>query len=151
MSIRTSTKAIIVAADAVLLVEKNSGAGPWFALPGGGQHHGETLIEALRRECREEIGHDICVGELLYVREYIGGNHEFAATSGEFHQVEFWFECALADADGGSPIEPDPDQTGVCWVKLADLGQTALYPKQLAKVLRDAAQPERSVYLGDIN
>jgi 8-oxo-dGTP diphosphatase len=95
MNIRTSAKAIIINSGAVLLVEKNSSTGAWFALPGGGQQHGETLIDAIRRECREEIGRDVHVGDLLHVREYIGAHHEFAATDSACHQVEFWFACTL--------------------------------------------------------
>ena len=51
-----------------MLVTVNSGDFPTFYLcPGGGQDHGEDAYEALRRECREEIGCDVVVGELAFV------------------------------------------------------------------------------------
>ena len=64
----------------------------WYLLPGGGQHQGENLQDTLQRECREEIGATVQIGDLRMVREYIGKNHEYAETDGGTHQVEFMFD-----------------------------------------------------------
>ena len=63
----------------VLCVHKRDDTEDYFTLPGGGQEPGETLPEALRRECLEEIDADVLVDRLRYVRDYIGRNHPFAA------------------------------------------------------------------------
>ena len=77
-TIRVANKAIIVR-DGRLLVTVNTGDFATFYLcPGGGQDHGEDAHEGLRRECREEIGCDVVVGELAFVRDYIGSEHEFS-------------------------------------------------------------------------
>ena len=81
-TIRVASKAIIVR-DGHLLVTVNAGDFPTFLLvPGGGQEHGEDAHEALRRECREEIGCDVVVGEFAFLRDYIAADHEFAEQDG---------------------------------------------------------------------
>jgi ADP-ribose pyrophosphatase YjhB (NUDIX family) len=70
--VRVAAKAVIVQGGRLLVTENVDADGRWYLLPGGGQEPGEALPETLRRECREEVGADVEVGELLYVRDYIG-------------------------------------------------------------------------------
>ncbi|WP_211231311.1 NUDIX domain-containing protein [Halonatronum saccharophilum] len=77
-SIRNSAKAIIIKNGKVLLTKNKSQLEVFYLLPGGGQNKFERLEDALRRECREEIGVDIEVGDIVFIREYIGRNHQFA-------------------------------------------------------------------------
>jgi 8-oxo-dGTP diphosphatase len=72
MSIRNSAKAIIISSNKVLLTKNQDDDGIFYLLPGGGQEHGETIHKALIRECVEEIGEQVEIGELLHIREYIG-------------------------------------------------------------------------------
>ena len=105
-------------------------SGIFYILPGGGQNHGETLREGLMRECLEEIGTAVEVGELLYVREYIGKNHEFRRSHHAFHQVENVFRCTLPDPDGIGPgTELDKKQIGVEWIPIADLPNRRILPE----------------------
>ena len=85
--VRTSAKAVIRQDAQLLTIVHGEGAQRWYSLPGGGQNRGETLTEALRRECREEIGCDVVVGPLLFVRDYIARNHEFAAGHRKYPQA----------------------------------------------------------------
>jgi 8-oxo-dGTP diphosphatase len=149
--VRVSVKAIITV-EGRLLVTKNADAeGYYYLLPGGGQEHGETLVAALQRECMEEIGVQVRVGPLLYVREYIGAHHEFKAHDAHFHQVEVVFSCQLLD--GQVPANgtlPDTDQIAVEWLSISDLHRYRLYPRALARVLQ-SADPLDCRYLGDVN
>jgi 8-oxo-dGTP pyrophosphatase MutT (NUDIX family) len=77
-SIRNSAKAVIINDQKLLAIKKEDDDGFYYILPGGGQEIYEDFASALKRECLEEIGADVIVGELRYVREYIGQNHEFA-------------------------------------------------------------------------
>lgn len=150
--VRNSAKAIIIRDGCILLIRNRDADGDWYILPGGGQNHGETLHDALRRECREEIGSDVQVGELKLIREYIGRNHEFADHDGAMHQVEFMFECRIDEAyTPGSGHTPDTYQTGVAWLPLADLGRFRLYPKVLIALLGNGLRDTGCVYLGDVN
>jgi 8-oxo-dGTP diphosphatase len=152
-SVRVSVKAIICEGDRILLVKNRDEQGDWYCLPGGGQRAGETLPEALQRECLEEVGLPIAVGRLRYVRDYIGANHEFAEESdGDAHQIELMFECAVHPGDTASlGSAPDSMQIGVRWVSLDGLDQCRLYPKVLVALLKEREGPSHPVYLGDVN
>lgn len=86
-SIRNSAKAIIIEEDRVLAIEHLDSDGEWYVLPGGGQGAVETLEAALLRECFEGFGAKIRIGQLRYIREYIGKNHEFWEEDGESHHI----------------------------------------------------------------
>ena len=87
-------------------------------------------MQAVIRECQEEIGRKVEVRDLLHVREYIGSNHEFAEWDSDVHQVEFYFECNLADAgDTFLGHNPDEYQVGVEWIDLSALDDIRVYPR----------------------
>jgi len=150
--IRNSAKAVIIQDGHVLAVRNRDHEGDWYLLPGGGQEPGEPLHEALRRECREEIGAEVRIGALKMIREYIGRNHEFAEEDCAMHQVEFMFECSIdrsyAPQNGHLP---DEWQTGVDWLPLSELEQFRLYPKVLRTLLREGVAGAPLAYLGDVN
>jgi len=153
--IRNSAKAIILHEGRFLAVRKRAGHREYYVLPGGGQEREETLVQALHRECREEINADVAVRELLFVREYIGKNHEFALCDSELHQVEFFFRCEVDNPGSVGPgFEPDARQVGVDWFELSRAGEAPLYPKVLrARIAALSTSPRDrdGIYLGDIN
>ena len=152
--VRTAAKAIIVRTGRLLVLtgrDRVSGE-QFFSLPGGGQQRGETLSQALVRECLEEIGVTVEVGPLLFVRDSIGAGHEFADFDGDAHQTELMFACALAP--GAEPTvggKPDDYQTGTAWLPLEELASRAFYPAALVPLLTGSAPAPRSIYLGDVN
>ncbi|WP_246070554.1 NUDIX domain-containing protein [Paenibacillus kobensis] len=117
--IRNSAKAIIIEDGKVLLTKNQDDNGFFYLFPGGGQEQGEQLSDAVYRECIEEIGQQVVVGDLIYVREYIGKNHEFAAWDSEIHQVEFYFKCSLKTNNATFDNGCNPDsrfESGRCRV-----------------------------------
>jgi len=54
--IRNSAKAVIIKDGKVLLTQNIDEEGLFYLFPGGGQEKGETLHEAVVRECIEELG-----------------------------------------------------------------------------------------------
>lgn len=132
-------------AGQLLVIVKRDAAGEWYMLPGGGQEMHESLHDAVRRECREELGAEVVVGELLYVRDYIARHHEFAAVD-DGHQVELMFACTLV-GDLGAAVVPDEGQLGVTWLALDRLGEVRLYPAALGRAIANRTRG----YLGDVN
>lgn len=70
--------AVVERGDQLLLVRRGRGAaaGQW-SVPGGRVEGGETLVEAVVREVREETGLDIVCGEALGWVERISDEHHF--------------------------------------------------------------------------
>ena len=78
MEPRVRVAVCLTAAERLLLVAHRKGAHRYWLLPGGGVEVGEPLVEAARREVREETGVDAEIGRLLIVCDAIepGGRQE---------------------------------------------------------------------------
>ena len=154
MKIRNSSKAVIIQDDKLLVIKNEDTDGYFFVLPGGGQEHDENLHETLKRECIEEIGEEIEIKELIFIREYIGKNHEYSASDFRVHKTEFMFSCSLRERKKNvtSGAAPDDGQIGVEWLSLSELLQHRLYPQKIRKYLMDYFNGKKlPTYLGDLN
>lgn len=91
INLRNSVKAIIINENKILFIkQKSRDSGViFYILPGGGQDGGETFIDTIKRECKEEIGAKVTVEEIALIREYIGKNHEFSHKHANTHQIEY--------------------------------------------------------------
>lgn len=151
-AIRSAARAIIMKNDSVLLVQMQNDDGEFFILPGGGQVHGETLVQAVKRECMEELGIEISVGRLVYTREYIGKNHQFDSRHNNFHQIEHVFICKiLNDTQLGNGHEVDKKQTGYRWIKIDKMSQYKVLPTSIKSLLQTDDLTLANSYLGDVN
>src|SRR5690606_18679037 len=130
------------------------GEGVFYLFPGGGQNKGETLAEALKRECLEEVGADVDVKELIHIREYIGKNHEHASFDSDVHQIEYYFlsEPILEESEFQLPLQPDGHQIGIEWLEVKELDQFRIYPKTMGSAIQSREKGSTTpVYLGDVN
>ena len=151
-SIRNSIKAVIIRQGEILLTVNDDGEKILYLLPGGGQEPGETMEQALQRECLEEIGSKVEIGEMLWVREFLGSRYGWPQFHG-MHQVEFMFACTLEpDARPHVGTAGDTWQTGVEWVRLDRLDEIVFYPETLKPLLAEYAEKRQGgrVYLGDV-
>lgn len=154
MGIRNSAKAIIIQDEQLLAIKKQDIDGYYYILPGGGQEHGETLHQALERECIEEVNASVNIDQLLFIREYIGKNHEHFAFDSDVHQMEYMFLCHIQESanDIGNGVAPDDGQIGVEWLALTELLNYRLYPQTMRQYILDyVGGKDLPVYLGDIN
>lgn len=148
---RLSAKAVILRDGALLAIHKRDAEGDWYVLPGGGQQPGEVLLDALRRECREELGCEVEPGRIVWARDYIDANHPFPHAPNGLHQVEVMFECTLpagARPQGGDT--PDDDQLGIAWLPVAELAQHRLFPVALRDLIPRGLPEGLAEYLGDV-
>lgn len=149
--IRVSIKAVIIDNGRILLTKNRDQQSIFYLLPGGGQNPGEPIADALKRECLEEVGARVEPGPLLFVRDYLSENHDFAGEHEDVHQVELMFAATLQeDPAQRATSHPDSMQIGVEWVPLMALRERRLYPSALKALLMEPL-PGGALYLGDVN
>jgi 8-oxo-dGTP diphosphatase len=142
LNMRVGANAVIVRDGALLLVEFDGADGRHFNLPGGGIEPGEAIVAGLVREVREETCAEVVVGPLLLVFEYYPPYA--GARYGSLHKLGLIFGCRLLPgSEPRLPDRPDPQQTGVRWVPLADLPATPLLPAIAPHLLAVIATPPR--------
>jgi ADP-ribose pyrophosphatase YjhB (NUDIX family) len=147
-NIRNAARAVIIRQGRILLLRKDGGGrGERYALPGGAQDPGESLSEALDRECVEEIGTRVEVGDLIYVAEFFKQRDTQPPSSR--HLVEFIFRCSVPeDYAPRNGHRPDKHQVAVVWADFAGLTRMPLFPRYLTDCLTEAPDPARPLYLG---
>jgi len=146
--IRNAARALIFRDDQLLLLRKQGGGRPErFALPGGAQDPGESLTDALQRECIEEIGTAVDKAELVYVADFIKLRDTQPPT--RRHVVDFLFRCSVpAEYAPRNGERPDKHQVEVLWVAVPDLVMTPLFPHYLSSCIAQLANADRTLYLG---
>jgi len=127
---------VVIADGRVLLIRRGSPPleGEW-SIPGGTLECGETLIEGVRRELREETNLEVSVGELIEVFERI-----FPDGTGKpkYHFVilDYLCERIRGEARAGS------DVTDVAWAEEKELKKYAL-TTTATRVIRRAFEMAR--------
>ncbi|MEJ2213368.1 MAG: NUDIX domain-containing protein [Gammaproteobacteria bacterium] len=144
--IRITPRAVIVYENEILLQHKVYEDGSErYVLPGGAIEPGETIEQALIRECQEEIGTIIMVEKLLHVADFFRERKTTPPTRRQ--QVELLFQCRVPEnylAQNGPA--PDKHQVAVEWVALSQL-QERLYPPAIVDKLLNLTI-NSPVYLG---
>ena len=105
-----SVKAVVLHQGRVLLLVNERDE---WDLPGGRPEAGEDHRAALVREVREETGLSVEVGDLL-------DEHMFEVLPQRFVQIAA-FSCALV---GGAEVTLSDEHLDLCWVPVAELGET---------------------------
>ena len=144
--IRITPRAVIVNENEILLQHKVYEDGSErYVLPGGAIEPGETIEQALIRECHEEIGTIIMVEKLLHVADFFRERKTSPPTRRQ--QVELLFKCRVPEnylAQNGPA--PDKHQVAVEWVALSQL-EERLYPPSIVDKLLNLTI-NSPVYLG---
>ncbi|MBP1992196.1 NUDIX domain-containing protein [Paenibacillus eucommiae] len=133
---RLRAGALIIENGAILLIEfkNDDDDGVHYNLPAGGVESGETLVEAVKREAKEEASVDIEVGSVAFVYEYQPAKNN--NLYGDVHSVGITFECSLIENSVAKlPASPDPHQIGVKWIPLAELHSVQIYPEIAADII----------------
>ena len=132
-----SVAAIIRDGDGrVLLVQHVEGR---WQVPGGAVDPGEHPVEAAARECREEAGVDVRVGEVLGVF----GGEAYSVTYANGDEIGF-VPIVFAGEIVGGELRPDHDETqAVGWFDAADVDALEMHPAT-REMLRAFLRPVRA-------
>lgn len=147
MAIRNSAKAIVIDCGRILLNRCTSRFGEYYALPGGGQNSGETLIEAVKRELLEETGYEVKPMRLSGIYERVA-DRPGADGDSICHKIYFVFLCKLASDTPRQPTEHDRFQIGLEWVKLKDVRTSNLFPHAIRDNIGALIGSGETIYIG---
>ena len=138
--IRVRACALIIEDDKILLAEFEDERGIHYNLPAGGVEPNESVVEAVKREAKEEASIEVEVGQLALIYEY--APHLNANSCGKTPSLQLMFECKVKEGSIPKlPNNPDPNQIGVKWIPLSELNEIALYPNIKAQILNYAKSP----------
>lgn len=143
MKITNSIKAIIIDGTRLLTVHMRSPEGKeYYTLPGGKQEPNELMIDALKRETKEETGYTVEPKSLLFIRE--GFNEES-------HRIEFMFICDIVGEREEDKQLYDNNQIGTKWISIDNILHEELYPADMRNVIkRHFLGKKNDIYLGEM-
>lgn len=143
MIINNSIKAIIIDKTRLLTVKMRAEDGKeYYTLPGGKQRPDELMIDALKREVKEETGFTVEPKSLLFIRE---------AFKDENHRIEFMFICDTVGEAELDKLEYDANQIGTKWLSIDNITHEELYPNELRGIIkRYFLGKKNDIYLGEM-
>lgn len=123
-------RAIIIASDKILLINRVKEDKSYWVIPGGGVEQGESHEHAIKRECIEELGINVEMVRLFLQR--IGDK------PGMEGQHEFFYLCNMIGGRVGSgqgpEFQPEAQYEGeykISWVDLKKLPNINLKPQDV--------------------
>lgn len=121
------SRVVIIDTNKVLLVKHEINNESGWVFPGGRVEEKETTVDAAIRECKEETGYDIEVKNVCYLQEY---------------EISFinYFLGKIIGGNLKKGYDPDIETDkqiikDVKWIKITDLKNYNVYPKDLAKII----------------
>lgn len=135
MAIRSAAKALLLKDGKILLNRcRRDDGSVYYDLPGGGQHQGEKLEDAVLREIREETGCEAKLVRFAALAEEIYTDPEICEKYPDYcHRMMHIF--IAEPISWGDPTELDHQMEGFEWVSLADTAGIEILPHGLKAVL----------------
>ena len=93
-------RAIIMDNNKILAIKRIKEDEVYYVFPGGGVEEGEELEEALKRECREELGVEIKIIKNFASERFNRGN---------IKQMEYFYICEIISGEIGTRNGPEYD------------------------------------------
>jgi 8-oxo-dGTP diphosphatase len=142
---RIRVSAILRWKGRVLLCRHEKPGKNYWLLPGGGVNSGESLVDALHRELREEIGieDELPLEGPVAIVDSISPVQTFAAK----HVVHIIFACDLGGRSLERVTSQDAAVRGHSLFGVADLDAVVLHPP-IQRFLRRWQPGDPAVYLG---
>lgn len=139
---RIRPAALIIENNHVLFLRYDYPSGSKFALPGGNVDSGETFPVCISRECEEELGIEVEVGEMIAV--------------GQVHATTDYDAClhVIFEGDilGGIPVLQPGETTAneLVWVSVDKIAELNIYPSMNEAILDFVHAGKKGQYLGTI-
>ncbi|MBO5870419.1 MAG: NUDIX domain-containing protein [Clostridia bacterium] len=143
MKLTNSIKAIIIDGTRLLVVHlRNEDGKEYYTLPGGKQEPNELMIDALKREVKEETGYTVEPKSLLFIRE---------GFNGDSHRIEFMFICDIVSEKENDKLLYDVNQIGTKWISIDNILHEELYPVDMRNIIKRHFLGKNSeIYLGEM-
>jgi 8-oxo-dGTP diphosphatase len=145
---RIVARAIILGPKGCLVQHKHrEERGDYYGLPGGAKEDFETLIEALQRETREEMGCSVLNAALVGVVDYRHREEPGSICD----RVECLFTAELPE--GYQPAngpKPDRNQRDIIWLSLDAIDDVQFSPPYIGDAIKALVNSKQSFlgYLG---
>lgn len=129
----------IILHDGKVLMARNE-TSPYYYSIGGGVHHGESAIDAVKREVLEETGVEMEVDRLAFIHEnFFRDSITPGLEERDCHELAFYF---LMKYDPAVPLSTEPSLTTLGdvewheWIPIDEYGKTTtMYPTFFADEL----------------
>lgn len=125
-------RAIIIEDGKVLLMHRVKNGQEYWAFPGGGvEKIDKTREEGLQRECCEELGVNVKIGDLFMEKPSLAQN--------ALGQMEYFYNCKIIGGEVGTGTGPewsgrDVEKYGtyeVEWLSISEMKDKNVYPIEL--------------------
>lgn len=139
---RIRPAALIIENNHMLFLKYDYPSGSKFALPGGNVDAGETFPVTIARECEEELGIEVEVGEMIAV--------------GQVHATTDYDACLHVIFEGdivaGIPVLQAGETTAndLVWVSVDKIAELNIYPSMNDAILDFVHTGKKGHYLGTI-
>ena len=110
----------------ILLVKHRKAGREYYLLPGGGQEIGESAIEAVAREWKEELNLSVRVGHFLFCGESVPSESRRT----QVFQMVFQIDAI----EGNIEVKKEGALAGYDWVPINSLDDIAFFPDCLTQV-----------------
>ncbi len=125
-------RAVIIKDKKVLLMHRMKHGHEYWVFPGGGVDNTDVSLEdALKRECLEELGVNIEVGDLFMKKFYIIDNLQ--------GQEQYFYNCSIVSGEVGTGTGPewrgrDIEKYGtyeLSWIPILEFKDKIVYPFEM--------------------